>query len=165
MLHPALTPARGPLARHGTLAVPQSDDALYQQAKSYLSRDPVEAKLFRALEHSPDGRHYELSINNRNDDHFDPNDDEIAWDPYSALRTTNGGKQSPALGLGHEVDHAIEDPRVADRLRNTPDPCYDNAEERRVIMGSERHAARALGESVRYDHGGRTYRVSSPVTR
>ena len=85
MLHPALTPARGPLARHGTLAVPQSDDALYQQAKSYLSRDPVEAKLFRALEHSPDGRHYELSINNRNDDHFDPNDDEIAWRKRRAI--------------------------------------------------------------------------------
>ena len=165
MLHPTLTPAREPLVHHGTLAVPRSDDAVYQQAKTYLSRDPVEAKLFRALEHSLDGRQYELTINNRNDDHFDPNDDEIAWDPYSALRTTNGGKQSPALGLGHEVDHAIEDPRVADRLRNTPDPCYDNAEERRVIMGSERHAARTLGESVRYDHGGSTYRVNSPVTR
>jgi hypothetical protein len=154
-----------PLVRHGTLAVPRCDDALYEQAKTYLSRDPVEAKLFCRLEHSPDGRQYELTVNNRNDDHFDPNDNEIAWDPYSALHTTNGGRQSPALGLGHEVDHAVEDPRIADRLRNTRDRRYDNAEERRVITGSERHAARTLGESVRCDHAGSTYRVSSPVMR
>jgi hypothetical protein len=50
-------------------------------------------------------------------------------------------------------------------LRDTPDARYDNAEERRVITGSERHAARTLGESIRYDHGGTTYRVASPVTR
>ncbi|MGC2131082.1 MAG: hypothetical protein WA629_13415 [Candidatus Aquilonibacter sp.] len=151
--------------RHGSLAVPRDDDAFYEQAKTYLSRDPVEAKLFRELEHSPDGRQYELTINHRNDDHFDPNDNEIAWDPYSALRTTSGGRQSPALGLGHEVDHAVEDPRIENRLRDTPDPRYDNAEERRVITGSERHAAHTLGESVRHDHAGGTYRVTSPVMR
>jgi hypothetical protein len=151
--------------RHGTLTLPRADDALYKQAKAYLSRDPGEAKLFKELEHSPDGRTYHLTINRRNDDHFDPNDDEIAWDPYSALRTTHGGRQSPALGLGHEVDHAVEDPVNGERLRDTPDPRYDNAEERRVITGSETHAARTLGESVRYDHGGTTYRVTSPIAR
>ncbi len=150
---------------HGTLTLPRADDALYEQAKHYLLRDPLEAKLFNELEHSPDGRTYRLAINHWNDDHFDPNDNEIAWDPYSALRTTRGGSQSPALGLGHEVDHAVEDPATAERLRNTPDPRYDTAEERRVITGSETHAARTLGESVRYDHRGTTYRVSSPVAR
>jgi hypothetical protein len=150
---------------HGTLAVPGADDALYKQAKAYLSRDPREAKLFSKLEHARDGRTYHLTVNHRNDDHFDPSDDEIAWDPYSALRTTNGGRQSPALGLGHEVDHAVEDPRTEERLQDTPDVRYDNAEERRVIAGSETHAARTLGECVRRDHSGTTYRVSSPVAR
>jgi hypothetical protein len=151
--------------QHGTLTVPSADDALYEEAKAYLSRDPIEAKLFNELEHSPDGRTYHLTVNNRNDDHFDPSDDEIAWDPYSALRTSRGGSQSPALGLGHEVDHAVEDPAIAKRLTNTPDPRYDNGEERRVITGSETHAARTLGESVRYDHDGGTYRVTSPIVR
>jgi hypothetical protein len=151
--------------QHGTLTLPSADDALYEQAKHYLIRDPLEAKLFSELEHSPDGRTYQLTINHRNDDHFDPTDNEIAWDPYSALRTTRGGTQSPALGLGHEVDHAVENSATGERLRNTPDPRYDNAEERRVITGSETHAARALGESVRYDHGGTTYRVNSPIAR
>ena len=150
---------------HGTLEVPRPDDALYEQAKTYLSRDPLEKKLFDELEHSPDGRQYRLTINDKNDDHFDPGDDDIAWDPYSALRTTNGGRQSPALGLGHEVDHAVENPVTAQRLLNTPNVRYDNAEERRVITGSERHAARTLGESVRYDHDGRAYRVNSPIAR
>jgi hypothetical protein len=147
---------------HGTLAVPRADNSLYEEAKHYLSRDPVERRLFTHLEHAH-GREYHLSVNHRNDDHFDPNDNEIAWDPYSALRTTRGGHQSPALGLGHEVDHAVEGSRIADRLRNTPDPRYDDAEERRVITGSERHAAHVLGESVRFDHAGTTYRVTSPV--
>ena len=148
---------------HGTLTLPRAADACYERAKHYLSRDPVERKLFRELEHSSDGRRYHLTLNHRNNDSFDPNTNDIAWDPYSALRTTRGGHQSPALGLGHEVDHAVEDPHIADRLRNSPDPRYDNAEERRVITGSERHAARTLRESVRYDHGGSTYRVASPV--
>ncbi|HEX8807251.1 MAG TPA: hypothetical protein VF741_09885, partial [Candidatus Aquilonibacter sp.] len=59
---------------HGTLAVPGADDALYKQAKAYLSRDPIEAKLFNKLEHACDGRTYRLTINHRNDDHFDPSD-------------------------------------------------------------------------------------------
>jgi site-specific DNA-cytosine methylase len=151
--------------QHGTLRVPRADDALYREAKAYLSRDPLESKLFRELEHAPDGRSYQLTINHRGDDHFDPNDNEIAWDPYSALRTTRGGLQSPALGLGHEVDHAVEDPATEARLQNIPDGRYDNAEERRVITGSETHAARVLGESVRYDHSGTLYRVPSPIAR
>ena len=147
---------------HGSLDVPASAERNYETAKAYLARDPIERKLFNRLEHQKN-RHFELTINRRNDDHFDPNTNTIAWDPYSALRTTRGGRQSPALGLGHEVDHAVENVRLADRLRNTPDAHYDNAEERRVILGSEAHAARILGESTRRNHGGSTYRVASPV--
>jgi hypothetical protein len=106
-----------------------------------------------------------LTVNDRNDDHFDPGTDTIAWDPHSALRTDEGGHQSPALGLGHEVDHAVESRACEARLSDCPNRRYDTAEERRVITGSERHAARTLGESVRYDHGGRCYRVSSPIGR
>jgi hypothetical protein len=108
-------------------------------------------------------RTFHLHINNRNDDSFDPSSDTINWDPHSALRTTRGGTQSPALGLGHEMDHATEAPRAQDRLANQPDAHYDNKEERRVITGSERHAARTLGEAPRFDHGGATFRVNSPI--
>lgn len=142
--------------------MPRSAQSAYELAKSYLSRDTVERTLFHKLE-AARGRHFHLAVNHRNDDSFDPNTNTIAWDPYSALRTTNGGKQSPALGLGHEIDHAVERSRIANRLRETPNARYDTAEERRVITGSERHAARTLGEAVRTDHSGTTYRVASPV--
>jgi hypothetical protein len=148
---------------HGALNVPRSIDKQYRAAKAYLSRDPVEAKLFRRLEHPADGRHFRLSANSHNDDSFNPNSNTIDWDPYSALRTTTGGRQSPALGLGHEVDHATEDPKVGQHLMRVRDTRYDTAEERRVIAGSETHAARTLGESVRHDHNGSTYRVATPV--
>jgi hypothetical protein len=151
--------------QHGTLVLPRAADRLYEQAKRYLSRDPVEARLFRRLERENDGRTFHLRINDRNDDSFDPNTNTIAWDPYSALRTTRGGTQSPALGLGHEVDHAVENPGTADRLRNERNARYDDDEERRVIRGSERHAAHTLGESTRFDHAGTCYRVANPISR
>ena len=149
---------------HGSLEVPATAEESYEIAKAYLCKDTLERQLFYRLEHAH-SRDYTLSINDRNDDHYDPNSNTIAWDPYSALRTTSGGRQSPALGLGHEIDHAVENARTADRLRNTPDSKFDTAEEHRVIMGSEAHAARTLGEGVRRDHGGNTYRVASPIAR
>ena len=119
--------------------------------------------LFARLQHSH--RSFELSINRRGDDHFDPNTNTIAWDPYSALRTTHGGRQSPALGLAHELAHAAERPDREDALSAQAVNRYDTAEERRVICGPERHAARRLGEAVRYDHRGSIYRVATPVSR
>ncbi len=153
-----------PYRRHGSLAVPRSAERDYQIAKRYLSRDPIERALFKRLEHAHE-RTFRLAINDRNDDSFDPATDTIAWDPHSALRTTRGGTQSPALGLGHEVDHAVESPHLEARLSERVSLRYDTQEERRVITGSERHAAETLGESVRADHDGRCYRVASPVLR
>jgi hypothetical protein len=150
--------------RHGALEVPRAAERDYEAAKSYLSRDSVERSLFDRLEHAW-GRHFRLSINARNGDSFDSATDTIAWDPHSAMRTTNGGRQSPALGLGHEIDHAVESPRIEARLDARASARFDTAEERRVILGSERHAARTLHEGTRSDRWGRCYRVSSPTTR
>lgn len=145
------------------ISIPAAARSDYRLARAYLSRDPVERRLFERLDAST--RHFRLAIDHRDDDHFDPNSNTIAWDPYSALRTRQGGTQSPALGLGHEVAHAVEAPAREDRLSARELPRYDNAEERRVIRGSERHAALTLGEAVRYDHRGTTYRVATPVSR
>ncbi|MBV8489055.1 MAG: hypothetical protein JO199_00905 [Candidatus Eremiobacteraeota bacterium] len=148
---------------HGSLLVPRRAERDYELAKAYLSRDPVERRIFERLEHAR-GRTYRIAIDSHGDDRFDPATDTIAWDPHSALRTTRGGRQSPALGLGHEADHAVESRARETALNARSCPNYDTAEERRVIAGSERHAARTLGESVRYDHAGRCYRVATPVS-
>jgi len=149
---------------HGTLAVPRRAERDYCAAKAYLCRDSIERRLFERLEHSH-ARHFRLAINHSDDDSFNPDTDTIAWDPHSALRTTRGGRQSPALGLGHEVDHAVEPRRREAALSARVSRAYDTAEERRVIAGSERHAARSLGESVRCDHRGSCYRVAAPTSR
>ncbi|MDQ2662707.1 MAG: hypothetical protein M3Y18_01580 [Candidatus Eremiobacteraeota bacterium] len=122
-----------------------------------------ERAIFFKLEHSH-GRHFRLQPNARSGDRFDPNSDVIYWDPSSALRTTRGGAQSPALALGHEAAHAVEAPREESLLASRADRQYDNAEERRVIGRSERHAAHALGEAARSDHAGSCYRVKTPVS-
>jgi hypothetical protein len=145
------------------ISVPAYARSDYRLARAYLVRDTDERRLFQRLDCS--ARHFHLEINHRNDDHFDPNTNTIAWDPYSALRTTSGRTQSPALGLGHEVAHAVEAPAREATLSARALPRYDDAEERRVIAGSERHAAQTLGEGVRFDHRGSTYRVATPVSR
>jgi len=146
---------------YGSLAVAASAQRDFDTAVAYLSRDPVERSLFERLEHG--AQHVTLTANRHDADYFDPNAHAIHWDPHSALQTGNGGRQSPALGLGHEVDHAVHDgPREWQRAQ-TFDPRFDTAEERRVITGSERDAARTLGEGVRSDHAGTAYRVDSPT--
>ncbi|HYZ15565.1 MAG TPA: hypothetical protein VE591_04150 [Candidatus Acidoferrum sp.] len=144
----------------GHLRVPATAKDDVASAFAYLSQDSVERSLIDRLEHGD--RSYRLVLANDDNDYFDPSDDTIHWDPHSALRVS-GGTQSPALGLGHEIDHAVEDPRTEFRLASSFDRQYDTLEERRVITGSERHAAQTLGEGIRYDHGGEPFRVDSPT--
>jgi hypothetical protein len=146
---------------YGSLSVPARARADFDRAVAYLSRDPGERDLFDRLEHG--SRAIRLVTNARNDDSYDPTTHTIHWDPHSALRTTSGASQSPALGLGHEVDHAVEDDATREALGSHAVRGYDNAEERRVIRGSEAIAAHTLGEGQRYDHRGTVYRVDSPI--
>ncbi len=145
------------------IAIPSRARSDFELARAYLIRDGGERSLLRRLESS--ARTFHLTIDRHGDDHFDPATDTIAWDPYSALRTTRGGRQSPALGLAHEIAHAVESPRREAELSSRLRARYDNDEEARVIRGSERHAARVLGEGIRFDHRGSLYRVSTPVSR
>jgi hypothetical protein len=91
---------------------------------------------------------------------------KLYWDPHSALNTTSGGKQSPALGLGHEMTH--DTGRWLGTLIRSmvPDAHYDNLEERRVIQRFETPAAIHLGEGTRTDHSCAaqcTFWVASPT--
>ena len=84
-----------------------------------------------------------------------PDTGAIAWDPRAALLLDNG-YQSPALGLVHEIDHALN--------YQEPVPTgdgYGNTEERRVISGTETQIAKDLGEITRTDHDGNPYGVRS----
>lgn len=154
---------RSAAVRHGSLSVPASLERDFELASDYLSGDSVMRAILAKAEHS--GPRLHLKLNRHDDDSYDPETRTVNWDPHSALHLTGGGSQSPALGLGHELDHATVDPRIADAGGDVYDPKYDNREERRVISGSEKHAALSLGEDVRHDHGGWAYRVDSPIVR
>lgn len=149
--------------RYGSLRIPFAAQRAVDEAFAYLARDPVARGLIERIERSRTV--HRIAIDHRHRDAYRPWSHTISWDPTSALRTTDGGRQSPALGLAHELDHAAEAARTYDRLQSTEVAGYDTAEERRVIAGSERHAARTLHESVRRDHDGVCYRVAGPTSR
>lgn len=132
----------------------KQDKADLKAALEYLQQTgpdgkPLSATAVDLLSKLPPG--FKINITHNGDDSYDPNTNTINWDPRSALEVSSGaGKQSAALGLVHEVDHAVNG-------QSNPRPTgdgYDNTEEKRVITGSETTIAHDLGEPTRTDHGG-----------
>ena len=149
--------------RYGSLSIPLAAQRRIDEAFAYLGRDAAARRLIEHVERSRTP--HRIEIVHRHDDAYLPGSHTIRWDPTSAMRTSTGGRQSPALGLAHELDHAAVSDRAFDRLVNRRDEHFDNAEERRVILGSERHAARTLHEPARRDHDGTCFRVRGPTKR
>lgn len=147
--------------RYGTLTLPLSAQRHVDAAFAYLARDPAARHVIEGVERAR--RPHRIEIDHHGDDRYFPGSHTIRWDPHSAMRVGNG-RQSPALGLLHELDHALAGKRFA-RLHEVGDARYDNAEERRVIRGTELHAARTLHEGVRSDHRGTLYNVRAPSMR
>ena len=93
---------------------------------------------------------------------YNPRTKTINWNSQGGLITTKGVKLSPATILEHEADHANshrKDPKAHTDRKKINDKNYDNAEEKRVIQGSEQSAALAMreiapGEKTRTDHAG-----------
>jgi len=75
----------------------------------------------------------------------------------------DGNTQTPALGLGHEMDHA--NGKETGTTAHGADPNYENKEEKRVITGSEKNAAGTLNEGTRTNHDGAAYESVSPTSR
>lgn len=91
----------------------------------------------------------------------------VYWNPDIGNRTTEGGLQSPATSLEHEMDHAVDyvkNPQQHNTRSQTYDAQYDTKEERRVITGSEAKTAKANGESTRSKHAGTPYRTITPTS-
>jgi antirestriction protein ArdC len=148
--------------RYGSLAVPLPAQRQVDAAFGYLARDAAARSVIERVERSRTT--HRIVIDHHGRDAYDPSSHRIFWDPHSAMRAGNG-RQSPALGLLHELDHAVAGERAFTRLTARDDGVYDNAEEHRVIAGCERHAARTLHEGLRYDHRGTLYRVREPTMR
>ena len=104
---------------------------------------------------------------------YRPSTKTLSWNSQGGLITTNGVKLSPATILEHEADHAnshMKDPKSHENRRKTGDIKYDNAEEKRVIQGSEQNTALVMGEIIpgektRTDHSGKALIITNgPLT-
>lgn len=131
------------------------DIAELDAALKYLGKSKTAAALIAKL---PKGAIIEF--NSAGIDAYFPKTKTIFWDPGAGVAVTSGeGSMSPALVLSHEIDHAVG--------WTTPKPTldrYDNSEEKRVILGSERKIAKELGEVTRDDHDGELVCVKSSTT-
>jgi len=101
---------------------------------------------------------------------YDDGTRAITIDLHGALKTTDGGHQSPALLLLHEAAHALHDVKGHEQhMKDIAAPPkdgqkqYDTLEEQNTITHEETTAAKLLGESVRTDHRGKYVTVSSPT--
>jgi RHS repeat-associated protein len=115
----------------------------------------------------------EINSKDKLGDRYNSKNNTIYWNPKQGILTTDGAKISPATALEHEADHAqsaLADPKGFESRANTPDADYDNAEEARVIKGSEQTTALGMGEIkegqvTRTDHSySGKFETSDPLT-
>jgi hypothetical protein len=146
----------------------------YQQAVAYLAKTTAYCHAMDVLNRP--GKTYIIEIGYwpSGDDPKDvywPSSQTIRWDPHAALSWYQGEdelRNSPAVNLLHELAHASFHrlhPSEFATACNTPDPEYDDVEERRVIVGIVNPAAAKLGEDPRPGHGGTFKRVPGPILR
>jgi RHS repeat-associated protein len=115
------------------------------RALAYLLQDSEMAQIIYQLATDPDleiviDMHIPLEWGNQTVNNI------IYWDPHRASACKNGGYQTPAMQLGHELAHNLNP------VTKKRDKQYGNTEEKRVIEGPERHACKTLHECIRYDH-------------
>ncbi len=139
----------------GSEADQKREKADYDKVKAAAQGDPAAKAVFDKLE-GP-GFTVMISENGNGNNGFDAASNTINWDPHAAEKIGIAGafSQSPAVTLTHEADHAQEanrDPTTYIHDVGTRDKQYGNAEERRVVTGSETSFAKQLGEGVRTDH-------------
>ena len=91
---------------------------------------------------------------------YDAKTNTITWADKGGMKVTDSktGKfesMSPAMSVGHEAQHGIDDLQGTFFNDNsTKDVQFQTREERRVITGYENNAAKKLGEPIRIDHYG-----------
>lgn len=81
-------------------------------------------------------------------------------------RTGKLEPMSPAMAVGHEAQHGIDDLQgTFFKDNSTKDAQFQTKEERKVITGYENNAAKKLGEPIRTDHYGHGEVTCTKVTQ
>ncbi|HEX4292741.1 MAG TPA: RHS repeat-associated core domain-containing protein [Rhizomicrobium sp.] len=168
-----------PDGRTVVLATPQERE-ICNKTVGYMSKSSTFTKEFRQLQASQ--KTYEVKVDrNTNDTHYDDKNRTITYNPTDALRLPNRSLQSPAMGFGHEVDHANRDDENHEQFKkDTAAPTegetkFINGVETAIVnfsdspdelkaMSVEGKMARELGEPQRSNHSeGMHEKVDDPT--
>ena len=91
-------------------------------AVTYLKKSELAATVYNTLEHLPN--YIPVLVWDCNGDdyfsHAHAGGGLINWDPLSAMQVTEGGWQSPAVALIHEMYHAYQEYVLKDIYPNMP---------------------------------------------
>ncbi len=148
--------------------------AAWNKAIAYLSKSKRFSEIYSALESLPDEIRIsasEYSPKAMNKDIIDltgffPKYNEIGWS-YNIGASSGSAIQSPALGLAHEMVHALRWYTYRTNLNPIPLKDWGNDEnsfeERDVILGDEATMALELEEALRFDYNGKPLMVSGPT--
>lgn len=135
--------------------VSQKDRVEYNRAMKYILSDTEVARINKDI-----GK-WEVIIVHDGNNFTDTTNHTINWDPNSGNDNLEGGIQSPALGLVHEIGHAYEEDAQIGPQTDLPGgpilgdillALFDNWGDLRVILGIESDFARRHGEPVRNTH-------------
>lgn len=148
-------------------------NAYKQQTIDYLSNSPTHVANYETLVNAVETFYIAITVQ---DVHaFDADSNVITFNPYRGLQLTDG-VQSPALGLAHEVGHAVEDLMNPEQYRkntsvivtvegNDITIAQNIAEEERATS-VESQVATELGEVNRSNYrDGKGVEVSGPTER
>ena len=144
----------------------------FNNAICYLAENGVD-DIYNKLNSRPETIIIEeLSFEDAYKTQYNPSHKKILWCPTAALLTTEDVKLSPTNSLNHEMDHCLENIEHPETQRTNyrkEVSGYRNAEEERVITGSEQRTALALGEIkqgqvTRRDHTGTIFKTESSTT-
>ena len=155
----------------GLTIVPGKDLAdAWKKSKPELMKDPVMSKIINRLEKKDVIVNLVKTKSDISGATFDQGF-TVNWNPDAAQRSVaDGTRLSPAMVLGHELDHIHEgftNPSAYMTNYKTPDSQYTRAEERRVITrGAEASMLKTFyNEKPRSDYDIVTYGVKSPLDR
>ena len=139
---------------------PQDNKAI-NTALNYLRRFPLANKVINGLINSDTTYTIQPLAAEKNlyGSSFGDAKNTVYWDPIASFYLDTNGSLSPALMLGHELDHAYhydQDRALAAlRFSQSTGTTMDNAEEARTIKYFENPAAlffKKDGNGVRHDH-------------
>ena len=106
------------------------------------------------------------------DEKYSPLTRTITFNPHSGLKVLDdngnptGERQTPALGLLHELGHAFVKLTKAfvSNFFNNGDDQYDNKEDTWIIKNIETPAAKILNEGIRYNHDGDAFKAKNSTS-